>query len=281
MLIELLSALAIDIAIGEYPEKFHPVVWMGKLINLFDRKLHGGFWHGFILLPIFLGISSSLYFLDFLPFLVAFPLKVYLLKSTFSIRGLYSFVYNTCRGGRMRRGEVQKIVSRDTRNLDEWHLASASIESCAENTVDSIVSPLFFFAFFGLPGAFFYRFVNTADAMIGYRTPRYEKFGKSIAKMDDALNYIPARLTFLLALPLSKRVWKYRKYAKGKNGMYPISAFSAILGVRIEKIGHYFIPGREPKPKDVEKSIIVSGIIVSMWLWMVMGIAWWCETLGI
>ncbi len=281
MLLELLSAVALDIAIGEYPEKIHPVVWIGKIVDIWDKKFYGEFWHGFLLIPLFLLLSSSLYFLNFLPFLVAFPIKVYILKSAFSIRALYSFVHNTCKNGKMKRDEVQKIVSRDTKNLDEGHLASAAIESCAENTVDSIISPLFFYAFFGLPGAFFFRCINTADAMIGYRTPRYEKFGKAVARTDDVLNYIPARLSFLLSLPLSKKVWRYRKYAKGKNGMYPISAFSAILGVKIEKIGHYFIPGKEPVVKDVEKSITVSGIIVTVWLWMVIGIAWWCETFGI
>ena len=282
MILSLGAAILLDIAIGEYPESIHPVVWIGKLISFWDKRFYGGFWHGFMLIPIFLVISSSFIFVDFLPILIAFPIKVYFLKSTFSIRTLYEFVHNTCRGGKMNRKEVQKIVSRNTENLDEEHLASAAIESCAENTVDSIISPLFFFAFFGLAGAFFFRCINTADAMIGYRTKRYEKFGKAIARTDDILNYIPARISFLLSVLISPRkVISHRKFTRGKNGMYPMAAFSAILGVKLEKIGHYTIPGRNPNARDVEKSIILSGILVSIWIAVVMGIAWWCETLGI
>ena len=277
----LISAILVDLIVGEYPEKIHPVVWIGKLVEFWDKKFYGGIWRGASIIPVFLLISISTQILFLLPLCVSLPLQVYFLKSTFSIRSLAEHVYATCRGGKMRREEVAKIVSRDVSNLDDEHLASAAIESCAENLVDAIVSPLLFFAVFGLPGAFFYRCINTADAMIGYRTERYEYFGKSVAKLDDILNYIPARLTYLLAMFLSPRVLRYKKYARGKNGMYPIAAFSAILGVKLEKIGYYTIPGRKPTTKDVERSILICGCITSMALWVVITLAWWCETLGI
>jgi adenosylcobinamide-phosphate synthase len=98
------------------------------------------------------------------------------------------------------RTAVSMIVSRDTQALNEQQLATATIETVTENTHDAIIGPLVFFAIFGAPGAILFRLSNTLDAMWGYRSDKYEKFGKFSARADDVLGYIPARITVLLML---------------------------------------------------------------------------------
>ena len=94
------------------------------------------------------------------------------------------------------------IVSRDTAAMDGPAVARSAIESAAENLSDGVIAPAFWFLIGGLPGLLIYKFVNTADSMIGYRTPRHEQFGWAAARMDDLLNLVPARLTALfIALP--------------------------------------------------------------------------------
>jgi len=159
------------------------------------------------------------------------------------------------------------IVSRNVETLDEAHLNSASIESLAENLNDSVVAPLFYFLLFGLPGALLYRAVNTLDAMLGYRNDRHEFFGKFSARLDDVLNFIPARLTVLLYLPLNLKVLKHYRLAKFKiNSDKPISAMSAVLGVWLEKPGVYRFPGREPKNGDIRKALKVYWFVVAEWV---------------
>ena len=103
----------------------------------------------------------------------------------------------------MARIKVGQIVGRDTKHLDSPEVTRATVETIAENTVDGIVSPLFFFALGGLPLAVVYRAANTLDSMIGYKNDRYLYFGRVAARVDDVLNYIPARLTGLLFIAVA------------------------------------------------------------------------------
>src|SRR5262249_26548740 len=96
------------------------------------------------------------------------------------------------------RQAVSQIVGRDARSLDEAGVCRAAIESCAENFSDGVVAPAFYFALFGLPGLLAYKAVNTADSMIGHRNTRYAAFGWAAARLDDVLNFVPARLSGLL-----------------------------------------------------------------------------------
>ncbi len=95
----------------------------------------------------------------------------------------------------MARGAVAMIVGRETKNLDESGVARAAIESAAENFSDGVVAPVFWFVLFGLPGMLAYKLVNTADSMIGYRNEKYLEFGWAAARLDDVMNYIPARIS--------------------------------------------------------------------------------------
>ena len=106
--------------------------------------------------------------------------------------------------GEARRA-VAMIVGRDVRDMDAPAVARGAIESAAENLSDGVIAPAFWFAIGGLPGLLAYKIVNTADSMIGYRTPKYENFGWAAAKLDDILNWIPARLTALLIWGITRR----------------------------------------------------------------------------
>ncbi len=274
-LIVLALAILWDLLLGEPPVLVHPVVWFGKLAGLIDSryKRHSP------ALDFLAGIATAVlvivfaFLLSISPFFAPYPLNyalaLYFLKSSFAVRSLHEHVARTMTEDvEEKRKAVSMIVSRDVRELDEAHLNSAAIESLAENLNDSVIAPLFYFLFFGLPGALIYRAVNTLDAMLGYRNERYEYFGKFSARLDDVLNFIPARLTVLLYLPLSgRKVFRYYRLAKFTiNSDKPISAMSAVLGVWLEKPGVYRFPGREPKDYDIKRALRVYWLIVAEWL---------------
>jgi adenosylcobinamide-phosphate synthase len=134
-------------------------------------------------------------------------------------------------------------------------VAAAAIESLAENLVDSWVAPLLAYASFGLTGAYIYRAVNTADAMWGYRTERYEQLGKTAARLDDLLAFVPARLGALLLVLAggrgrdSLRVWRHDACrTPSPNAGQPMAAAAGQLHVRLEKPGHYVLNAAAPAP---------------------------------
>ena len=166
-----------------------------------------------------------------------------------------------------RRLLAWHLVSRDTSDLSESEVAGAAVASLAENLTDSIVAPLFYFALFGLPGAAVYRFINTADAVLGYRTPELESFGKFAARSDDALNFVPARLAaalLYLALLLTgapaRKSWaltlRDSRRTPSPNGGVTMALAAAGLEVRLEKRGVYTLNegGRTPTGKDIQRT---------------------------
>jgi len=259
----LLTAAVIDYFI-EYPNKVHPVVFTGKLISFFDKhriskKPIYEFIYGMIsiILIIFLWILI-LYSIGFTPIYIRFIIYVYILKSTFSI-GALSKAIKKCQvdDTEILRNNVAQIVSRNVKTLDRDHLLSAAFESGSENIVDSVISPVFYFIFFGIFGAVIYRVINTADAMIGYRSENYEYFGKFAARADDALNFIPSRIFGLLVFLISpSRVSRnLKRYRKLKiNGMYSMATVAGLFNVMIEKIDYYRIDGpRFPDIRDLKR----------------------------
>ncbi len=267
----LIFAVIVDITMGEYPSIIHPVVYMGKMGKVFDRFantniknnllkfISGGFAEvAEIFLWIF-GIFLTFNLLQAVGHLAHYIFLVYLLKSTFSIKGLFDHVKRCYTDNEEElRKSVSMIVSRNTSELDKPHLYSAAIESLAENISDSITGPLFYYVLFGLIGAFIYRIVNTYDALFGYRNERYEWFGKFCARFDDLLNYIPARLTALFILLFNpKGALKYlKKYRKIKiNATYPMSAFAGVLSIGLEKMGYYKFDGPLPVKEDVKTAL--------------------------
>lgn len=167
------------------------------------------------------------------------------------------------------RESLKALVSRD-RDLDPAQIVSATVESLAENLTDSVTAPLLAYAVAGLPGAYAYRAVNTMDAMIGYRG-EYEHVGKIAARLDDVANYLPARLTggLLCLLAVTKgrggETWAALRAAHSAadslNKMWTIAPMAGLLGVRLEKPGHYHA-GESERPLTPG---IISGAIALTW----------------
>jgi adenosylcobinamide-phosphate synthase len=161
------------------------------------------------------------------------------------------------------RERLSWLVSRDVAPLTEAQVRESAIESLAENLNDSVVAPLFWFAVAGLPGAALYRFANTADAMWGYPGERNGRHwawaGKWAARADDALNWVPARLTALLLWPWGQgaALRHAARLTPSPNGGWPMGAMALRLGVRLGKPGVYVLnaTGRAPQAADVARAV--------------------------
>ena len=267
----LLLAIALDFAIGEPPSPIHPTIWMGKEVAFLEDKFSKSALSGYII-PIivicsFLVLSLILiyisgFFLNYsdIPFWV---MMAVFLKPTFSIRPLITIPLKIERG--LENGDIESsremlthLVRRD-RDLDEKHIRSAAIESIGESGVDSIITPFLFYMVFGLPGAYFFRVVNTLDSMLGYR--ELGPFGKPSARLDDLCNFVGARLAaFLYALPKVMELEKViacSKTFESRNAGYSISSMAIHLNTNVEKIDHYSLRvGRDPEKGDIRRAIL-------------------------
>nr|WP_308170090.1 cobalamin biosynthesis protein [Acrocarpospora catenulata] len=173
------------------------------------------------------------------------------------------------------RARLPHLCGRDPARLDADELARATVESVAENTSDAVVAPLFWGAVAGVPGLLAYRAINTLDAMVGHRSPRYARFGWAAARLDDAANYLPARLTGLLTAALAGtaggssrtalRVWARdgRRHPSPNAGQCE-AAFAGALGVRLGGVNAYggrvehrpeLGDGPRPVRRDIRRSV--------------------------
>ncbi len=268
----LFLAIVLDLLIGE--PRVHPTNLFGKLTSVFDRSYtrrsrYTDFVTGSLLTLLVIGLALLISLVPRLfPYWIGLAIFVYLTKTTFGVRSLVDHVRRTAATNiNEQRQQTSLIVSREVSDLDRHELCSASIESLSENMVDSVVSPIFFFILFGLPGALIYRAVNTMDAVIGYRDDRHFYFGKLVARLDDVLNFIPSRITFLLFMTLtrSREALKYYRFSKKINDK-SIAGMSAVLGVKLEKKGSYSYPGREAQLSDIKRSLKVFKIVTVEWL---------------
>lgn len=190
------------------------------------------------------------------------------------------------------KNQVARIVSRDTVSMDESAVARATIESVLENGSDAIFAPLFWFAVLGPAGAVLYRLANTLDAMWGYRTPRLQAFGYCSAKMDDLLNWLPARLTALSYAVLGRtssalRCWQRQaRHCASPNGGPVMCSGAGALGVALGGGAFYhgvwqsrpvMGEGQEAKIDDIPRSIRL--VDQTVWLWlstaMLLSLCWW------
>ncbi len=291
-IIILFIALVLDLIFGEPPLSIHPVVWMGKLISLMEKlnigKNHAAqFIYGTFITVFVTGLfTAAAYFAVY--YSEMFHTAAYvivggiLLKSTFSLKELRkaalrvkSLIQNKEKD--KLHDELRSLVSRDTRNLSEPLLVSAAVESVAESICDSFVAPLFYFIFLGVPGAIAYRAINTLDSMIGYHG-RYEYLGKFSGRLDDIINYIPARLTALLlvlaSLPTGKGArnsWqvalKEHSKTESPNAGWTIAAVAGALNVRLQKEGHYILgeAGALPVPETIDSSLKLTLTAAFIW----------------
>ncbi|HEX3760924.1 MAG TPA: adenosylcobinamide-phosphate synthase CbiB [Kofleriaceae bacterium] len=263
-------ALAIDALLGEPPNAVHPVAWIGTLtswvLRAAPRRPAAQLGFGALValgIPALCAAVAAALVNAAAPWPAAqLAVAVALVKPSFALRALGEA------GERVRRAlaagdvsgartQLASLCSRDPAALEAPELAAAAIESLAENASDSVVAPLFYLAVLGVPGAIGYRAVNTLDAMIGYRG-RYEYLGKAAARLDDVLNWIPARIT--AALVLAGAALTGRSAARGwrvlvrdghrtasPNAGRPMAAMAGALAVTLEKPGHYRL-GDGPPP---------------------------------
>ena len=257
------AALAIDLLFGELPAVAHPVVWMGQVARRLERLLPTRgvarqLLAGALLASLvpfgFAAASLALLRLTQRWPLAHWSLEVLVLTAMFAARALGDAAREVARAleaGQLEQARfgLRSLCSRDASRLTEPELIGATIESVAENASDSFVAPLFYYVLFGLPGAVLYRAVNTLDALVGYRG-RYEYLGKASARLDDLLNFVPARVTALLLLLAGALVGQdarrglatWRRDAASTaspNAGRPMAAMAGLLGVRLEKAGHY------------------------------------------
>ena len=269
----LFIALTLDAFVGEPPAKVHPVVWMGRVVAVLEKRLYKGtectqrLKGTTAAAVVIVSFTVPVALFQLLGYRVAsansallllyIGLSAYLLKSSFTIftlqkeaLGVTDQAYTDIDAARFR---LRALVSRDTVWLNCECILSSVCESVAENTVDSVVSPLLFFAVFGVVGALFYRAVNTLDSMLGYRDHR-EHAGFFSARLDDALNYFPARLAIvpmLLGFRLMSgktafgKAWSVLKRDRHKkraiNSGIPVALFAGGLGVTLTKPSSYEI----------------------------------------
>lgn len=236
-----LIAYITDRIFGEFKFIRHPVVLMGDFITAFQKKFYAptikrGFWLVFWLLAVVLALVYPITLLHN-------PWILGVIASTgIASRMLYDSVHNVLNDPQ----SIRYLVSRDTDNLNQSDINKAAIETYAENLSDGVIAPLFYLLLGGLVGLFVYKAINTLDSMVGYRTEKYEKFGKVSARLDDVANYFPSRLTALIILALfgkllsAKQVWQYGALHESPNAGYPISAMAVSLGISLGGPTSYF-----------------------------------------
>ena len=260
----LVLALVVEAAFG-YSDRIynwigHPVTWLGALISTLDGALNRGHQSpgtrraaGVLTLAVIVAIAAGIAW--FIESALASHwggnIVLALLASTMlASRSLYYHVRDvanalTAEGLPVARYAVSRIVGRDPQTLDEHGVARAAIESLAENASDGVVAPAFWFLVLGLPGLAAYKAINTADSMIGHRTPRHEAFGWAAARFDDLVNLPASRLTGLLfaaaalVLPGASARDALRAMARdarrhrSPNAGWPESAMAGALGLKL------------------------------------------------
>jgi adenosylcobinamide-phosphate synthase len=283
-------AIGLDLIFGDPKNKYHPTAWIGIIIskltplaknyNTTVEKFTGFF---IVLIPVgiavtllsILDLGISFITLDWVTIIVSILVGTILLKTTIAIRGMERYalaVMDSLENDNLdsARVNLSMIVKRNTKNLDRNHVVSGVLESISENTVDGVTGPLFYYAIFGIIGAFVYRVVNTADSMIGYKTDIFKNIGWFAATCDTILNYIPSRLTglvMILSAIILQNNWKesYQvmlrdgKKTKSPNAGYPMAALAGALETKFEKLDHYSLGNVET---TLTKEHVLSAIAI-------------------
>ena len=258
LILPLLIGWILDKLLGDPVGLPHPVVGFGKLISFCEerwncgahRMLKGGGAAIMLILLVYVGSALALHYLfllnRWLGIALSAVLVFYCLAGTTLIREVKQVFLAADRSLEEGRKQVSRIVGRDTSELTDQEVRIAALETLAENLSDGVIAPLFWYALLGVPGMFAYKMVNTLDSMIGYKNERYRRFGCFAAHLDDAANYIPARLTAFLMVVASGRfsllffVGKYGSRHASPNSGYPEAALAGILNCRFGGPHNYF-----------------------------------------
>ena len=255
----LLLAFALDAGLGDpgwlYRRLPHPVALLGQAIEAGEARWNRGnarFWRGLLFVAMVVTLAGTLgWVIEQL--CTTFPggwiVEAVLASTLIAFRGLYDRARDVTvalsQGLEAARTAVAHIVGRDPVRLDAPGVARAAAESLAENFSDGVVAPMFWFALFGLPGLCAYKAINTLDSMIGQRNPRYERFGKAAARLDDTVNWIPARLAGLLLVAAARllpearardawrAIWRDAGKHRSPNAGWQEAALAGALGFRL------------------------------------------------
>jgi len=290
------AALLLDRILGE-PNRFHPLVGFGRLAQVMENQLRGdgqsrargvvavGLLITLVLLPIMISIHYLLVWIPQLQWPLA-TVALYLAVGGGSLEQHAERVGTALEENNLgeARRRVGMIVSRDSAQLDDEGVVRATVESVLENGSDAVLAPIFWFLILGIPGVVLYRIVNTLDAMWGYRNERYRYFGWAAARLDDLLNWIPARLTALAytlagASQTAWRCWRVqaRLMASPNAGVVMAAGAGALrvkLGGRAQYHGEWIEKpqlglGEVVSIGDISRSIRLLRRAILIWLFAI------------
>ncbi len=314
-LIVTLIALAADAVIGDpdwlWRRLAHPVTVIGRAIDALDNRLNRETWSPrrrklfgivAILLLVIAALSVGCAIEAIVPRGLIGNIALGLLAATLiAQKSLYQHVARVhtafhTGGLAAAREAVSLIVGRDPANLDESGVSRAAIESCAENFSDGVVAPMFWLATLGVPGLLAYKAINTADSMIGHRSDKYRDFGWASARLDDLVNFVPARIAGLLlalAAPFArgsiaaslKAMWRDARHHRSPNAGWPESAVAGALGIKLAGPRHYAeglvddpylnVDGRDATPADIRRVLrmlvtacTIQFVVLAMLAWV-------------
>lgn len=301
-LLTVLLALTLDRLLGD-PRRWHPVAGVGRWAQAVEARLNGSgnhqiWWGALAVVAVLAPVLLTVLFVAWLiPVEWSWLFAALVLWCCLGLRSLseHAMAVHHALGQNdltAARGAIAMMVSRDTTALDEEGVATAATESVLENGADAVFASLFWFVLAGLPGVVVHRVVNTLDAMWGYRTPRFDCFGRVAARLDDALNWIPARLTALTYAVLGHtrsalQCWRSQAPHWDSPNAGPVMAAGAgALGVRLGGPAPYaggwkqrpVLGAGEPAPAAaIEASVRLVRHGVLVWLLVLvigLGLAW-------
>ena len=305
-------AYLLDLIFGDPSQLPHPVRGMGKLVEYLEKRLRGSIssqmLSGAVLAITVVGLAylGSFFVIRLAEHIsrwAGFAVSTLLIFTTLSTRSLGKearSIYQSLKLGSIKdaRKKLSLIVGRETQALNQDQIIRATVETVAENSVDGIISPLFYAALGGAPLALAYKAINTLDSMVGYKNERYLYFGWFSAKLDDVANYIPARLSILLiplaSLILGKRalntlytILRDGKKSPSPNAGIPEAGFAGALGIQLGGVNYYQgkrilkpILGVEVKKRDQEdiiqainlmwiiSSVTFLGVVLILWYFL-------------
>lgn len=297
----LLLAFVLDSLFGDPRKLPHLIVGFGNLISIGEKSLNrngGRFIKGMVLTILLVGFVSVaglflMYYLkiEWIKISVGAILLFYCLANRTLINegfAVFKALDESLEAGRKR---LSWIVGRETKNLQPQQIRQATFETMSENLSDGVIAPIFFFALFGIPGAVAYKMVNTLDSMIGYRSEKYEQFGKFAARLDDVVNFIPARITAILILLAGGKpsglIFAFREGKKHKspNAGYPEAALAYVLDCRFGGPNYYhgelvekpYIGSNDRliESSEIKKVAMVNWISSVIFVILIVGILWW------
>ncbi len=303
-IIFIILALGLDLALGDPVYSLHPIRLIGRLISTAEkvlRKFRLDGYAGGVLLFVIVGtgalftVEAVFLLLHRIHWLAGYVWHLLIVWQMIALRDLCKHGKNVAQAvvrddQELSRRRVAMLVGRDTDRMDSAMCCRATVESLSENLTDGVISPLFFLVLFGVPGIVLFKVISTMDSMVGYRNKTYAKFGWFGARMDDVLNFIPARVTWLLMIAASailpgyspqgcaKVGWKQHHLLPSPNSGWSEAGAAGALGIKLagpiwrgsKKVSDIWIglkgDRQETLPLDIFRMIILAFAVT--WLFL-------------